>query len=99
MLDLAFRLYNPGRSFLALLIGGLALLSGLLPNSLLWPWQVLTAVALVVVLVPIVFLVREGVAARYVVRYPLVAIIALLWLPIRIVSRFTSKWARTQHSG
>jgi cellulose synthase/poly-beta-1,6-N-acetylglucosamine synthase-like glycosyltransferase len=99
LLDLAFRLYNPGRSFLGLLVVALAIASAVFPDSGLLQWQYLAALAAVVVLLPVVFLIREGVEAKYVVRYPLVALIAVLWIPVRIVSRFTSSWRRTPHSG
>jgi cellulose synthase/poly-beta-1,6-N-acetylglucosamine synthase-like glycosyltransferase len=99
LLDMGFRLYNPGRSFIALLVAGLAFLAALLPEAGLLPWQYLAAFAAVIVLLPVVFLVREGIEMKYIIRYPVVAVIALLWIPIRIASRFTTSWRRTPHSG
>ncbi|MGI9585236.1 MAG: glycosyltransferase family 2 protein [Acidimicrobiia bacterium] len=99
LLDLAFRLYNPGRSFIALVIALVAVAAAIWPNAGFWPWQVLALVAAVVVFLPMAFLVREGVESRYILRYPVVSLIALLWIPIRIASRFTSGWRRTPHSG
>jgi cellulose synthase/poly-beta-1,6-N-acetylglucosamine synthase-like glycosyltransferase len=97
LLDLAYRLYNPGRSFIALFIAVLAVLSGVFPQWGLWPWQFLAGVAALVVLLPIVFLIIDHVPARYIVRYPFVTVIAALWLPIRIGSRFMKGWNRTSH--
>jgi cellulose synthase/poly-beta-1,6-N-acetylglucosamine synthase-like glycosyltransferase len=99
LLDLAFRLYNPGRSFIALSIGGLTLVSAALPALGLWPWQVLGAVTGVVVLLPTVFLAVEGVPVRYIVRYPFITVLAVMWVPIRVASRLVAGWQRTQHEG
>jgi hypothetical protein len=99
LFDLAYRLYNPGRSFIALAIALLALVAGLAPGLGLWPWWVLAAIALVVVLLPLVFLAADGVPVRYLVRYPYVTLIAILWLPIRIASRLLPNWRRTAHTG
>jgi cellulose synthase/poly-beta-1,6-N-acetylglucosamine synthase-like glycosyltransferase len=97
LLDLWYRLYNPGRSFIALVIAILAVLAGVFPEWGLWPWQVLAVIAAVVVLLPVVFLLVDRVPARYVVRYPYVTLIAILWLPIRIGSRVLTGWNRTDH--
>lgn len=97
LLDLWYRLYNPGRSFIALIIAILAVLAGVFPEWGLWPWQVLAAIATIVVLLPILFLIIDRVPARYVVKYPYVTLIAILWLPIRIGSRFLTGWSRTDH--
>lgn len=99
LLDLAYRLFNPGRSFIALMIAALALIAAVFPALGLWPWWVLASVALVVVLLPVVFLAADGVAGRYLVRYPYVTLIAILWLPIRIASRLLPDWRRTEHTG
>ena len=54
--------------------------------------------ALIQFLEPIPFLVREGVPPRYVVRYPVLAVLAVLWAPIRVVSSFTGGgWSHTPH--
>jgi len=97
LLDLAYRLYNPGRSFIALVIAILAVLAAALPDWGLWPWPLLAGIALLVVLLPIVFLIVDGIPTRYVWRYPYVTLIALLWLPIRIGSRMLTGWNRTEH--
>jgi hypothetical protein len=97
LLDLAYRLYNPGRSAIALAIAVLAVLAGVFPQWGLWPWWFLAGVAALVVLLPIVFLIIDGVPARYIVRYPFVTLIAVLWLPIRIGSRFLKGWTPTDH--
>jgi cellulose synthase/poly-beta-1,6-N-acetylglucosamine synthase-like glycosyltransferase len=97
LLDLAYRLYNPGRSFIALIIAVLAVLSGVFPQWGLWPWWFLGGVAALVVLLPIVFLIVDGIPARYIVKYPFVTLLAVLWLPIRIGSRFLTGWNPTDH--
>jgi cellulose synthase/poly-beta-1,6-N-acetylglucosamine synthase-like glycosyltransferase len=99
LLDLAFRLYNPGRSFIALVLGALAVFAAVFPTSGLWPWWILAGIAAIVVLLPIVFLIIDGVQRRYVLRYPFVMVLAILWLPIRIGSRVISTWRRTPHGG
>jgi len=99
LFDLAFRLYNPGRSFIALVITILAVLSVTFPLIGLWPWWLLGGIAATIVLLPMVFLAVDRVPRRYIVRYPYVVLIALLWLPIRIGSRVLSTWKRTAHGG
>ncbi len=97
LLDLAYRLYHPGRSFIALAIAILAILAAVFPGWGLWPWWFLAGVAALVVLLPIAFLIVDHVPARYVLKYPFVTLLALLWLPIRIGSRFLKSWNRTEH--
>lgn len=97
LLDLVYRLYHPGRSFMALLIAVLAVVAGWAPSLGLWPWWVLAGVGLVVVLVPLVFLTLDRVPGRYLLRYPYVTLIAILWLPIRIASRLLKRWTPTRH--
>lgn len=99
LLDLAIRLVNPGRSFLAL---GLVVLTGtaiLAPGLGLWPAWVLGSVTVVVVALPLVFLAIDGVPRRYLIRYPYVAAIGVLWVPIRIAGRLVRGWRRTPHAG
>jgi hypothetical protein len=98
--DLAVRLVQPGRTFLALLSAVLAVIAGVTGWSWLLPWWVWTGAAGVQFLAPIPFLARDGVPARYLVRYPLLVLIALLWLPVRIISRVTrGRWYHTPHRG
>ena len=99
LFDLAFRLYNPGRSFMALVIAILAVLSVTFPVLGLWPWWLLGGIAATIVLLPMGFLAVDRVPRRYIVRYPYVVLIALLWTPIRIGSRFLTSWKRTAHGG
>ncbi len=99
LFDLAFRLYNPGRSAIALAVAVLAVLAALFPEVGLWPWWLLGSIAAIVVLLPVVFLAVDRVPGRYIVRYPYVALIAVLWVPIRIASRVLSSWKRTPHTG
>ncbi len=94
--DVAIRLLQPGRSFLALVAVVLAVVAAITGSDLLFPWWVWGLAAAVVALAPIVFLIRDGVPAHYVVRYPLLALIAAAWLPIRILSRVGGReWRRT----
>lgn len=94
--DVALRLLHPGRSFLALAASLLAVVAVVVDSEALLPWQLLAALAVATVAAPIAFLLRDRVPLRYVARYPLVVLIALLWLPVRLVSRFTGgRWRRT----
>ena len=99
LFDLAMRLYNPGRSFLALLLVGLTVLAIAFPSWGLWPAWVLAGMSVVVIGLPLVFLVVDGIPGRYLIRYPYVVVIALLWLPIRIAARLVGGWRRTPHGG
>ncbi len=85
----------------------MALLSGLLATASLatrsrllfnpWVW---IAAAAGQILQPIPFLLRDGVPARYVVRYPFLVVLAALWIPIRLVSaRVGAEWFHTPHKG
>ena len=43
-------------------------------------------------------LLRDGVPLRYVARYPVLAVLAALWAPIRLVSSFAGgRWFHTPH--
>ena len=77
----------------------MAVVAAVFPQWGLWPWWFHAAVAAVVVLLPILFLAIDGVPARYLVKYPYVTLIAILWLPVRIGSRLLSGWNRTPHKG
>jgi hypothetical protein len=62
-----------------------------------WPvWGVATAVQ---VLEPIPFLARDGVGAGQLARYPLLVILAALWIPVRIFSSLVKGWYHTPHRG
>ena len=94
--DVAIRLVQPGRSFLALIAALLAAVAAVTGAAALLPWWLWALVAAVVVIAPVAFLVRDGVPGRYVVRYPVVALLAILWLPIRVMSRIRRRgWRRT----
>lgn len=97
--DTALRLVQPGRSFVALLTGSLWVIALATRSAYLLPVGLLGWAALIQVLAPVPFLVRDGVAGCHVVRYPLVTIIAALWLPVRLMSRFSRTWYHTPHSG
>lgn len=96
-LDHALRLVQPGRSFVALLSGIFTVAALATGSGWLLPWPVWAAATAVQVLEPIPFLAREGVPARRLVRYPLLALVAALWIPIRLVSRRVEGWYHTPH--
>lgn len=95
--DVAIRLVQPGRSFAALVAGILAVVAGITGSNLFFPWWVWASAAAVVVTAPVAFLLRDRVPLRYVARYPLVLLVALLWIPVRLASRAVgSEWRRTE---
>jgi cellulose synthase/poly-beta-1,6-N-acetylglucosamine synthase-like glycosyltransferase len=99
-LDLALRLVQPGRSFVALLTGLMGVLAAVTRSRALLHWPVWTAAAAGQVLLPLPFLARDGVPLRYLARYPLVTLVALLWLPVRLASRVAGRgWYHTPHGG
>jgi cellulose synthase/poly-beta-1,6-N-acetylglucosamine synthase-like glycosyltransferase len=93
--DMAIRLIQPSRMGVALTSAGLAVASAfgapLLAASF---WAVLAAVQF---LAPIPFLAREGVAPRYLIRYPLLAFLPLLKVPARLIRQ--RGWYHTPHEG
>jgi hypothetical protein len=98
-LDMAIRLAQPGRSFVALLCGVLALVAAGTRSDWLLPWQVWAGVTALQVLMPIPFLARDGVPAGQLVKYPLLALLAALWIPVRLLSRGVDSWYHTPHRG
>jgi cellulose synthase/poly-beta-1,6-N-acetylglucosamine synthase-like glycosyltransferase len=97
--DLALRLTQPSRTFLAMLTAILAVAAGVWPSAYLLPWWMWTGAALIQVLVPLPFLAREGVSARYLWRYPVITVFGILWIPIRVLSRLRRGWYHTPHQG
>jgi cellulose synthase/poly-beta-1,6-N-acetylglucosamine synthase-like glycosyltransferase len=96
--DLAVRLVQPSRTFLASLAVLLGGLGAVRPSPLLLPWPVWAGAAGAQLILPLAFLMREGVPPRYLVRYPLLAVYPLLWLPIRVLSRWGAReWYHTPH--
>ncbi|HEX2028768.1 MAG TPA: glycosyltransferase family 2 protein [Nitriliruptorales bacterium] len=98
-LDLLVRLSQPGRSFLALISGLLAVTAVIARSPLLLPWWLWAAAALFQVAYPLLLLWRERIPARYLLRYPFVTLLAALWLPVRVVSRRAAGWYHTPHRG
>jgi len=93
--DLALRLTQPSRMGVAVFSGLLAVGAALgLP---LWRWWIWAGVAAVQLLAPIPFLAKEGVPARYLVRYPLLFLLPLIKIPARLVRR--RGWYHTPHEG
>lgn len=95
--DQAVRLIQPGRSFMALLSAGMLVISLALDTSWLLPWEAWTGAVGIQLLLPIPFLIKDGVGARRLLRYPLLALVAALWIPIRIISRRVTGWYHTPH--
>jgi cellulose synthase/poly-beta-1,6-N-acetylglucosamine synthase-like glycosyltransferase len=98
LFDQALRLVQPGRSFVALLTGLVGVAAAATGSIWLLSWPVWAVAAGVQVLMPLPFLARDGVETRYLVRYPLVVLIAALWAPVRVMSRrIGSAWYHTPH--
>jgi cellulose synthase/poly-beta-1,6-N-acetylglucosamine synthase-like glycosyltransferase len=99
LFDVGLRLIQPGRSFIAALSGALTVISWATRSRLLFPWPVWGAITAVQFFEPIPFLARDGVAPRYLLRYPFLAILGILWIPIRIASAIATGWGHTTHTG
>lgn len=97
--DLALRLVQPSRTFIALLSAILAVVAYLLPTDYLFSWQLWLTLALIQFAAPIPFLIRERVGARYLWRYPLLAVFGVIYLPVRVLGRLTRGWYHTPHEG
>lgn len=97
--DLALRLVQPSRSFIALLSAAAAVLAATALRGTLLPWPVWAAAAALQLGMPPAFLVRERVPWRYLLLYPLLVVLAVLWLPVRIAARLTRRWYHTPHVG
>ena len=94
-LDLALRLVQPSRMLVAVFSAGLAVASALGAPTLGTPlWA---SVAGIQVLSPLVFLWREGVERRYLIRYPMLTLLPLLKIPARLIRQ--RGWYHTPHSG
>jgi cellulose synthase/poly-beta-1,6-N-acetylglucosamine synthase-like glycosyltransferase len=98
-LDQALRLVQPGRSFIALVSVLLTILAAVTGSSWFLPWPVWAIATAVQVLEPIPFLARDGVKAGQLARYPLLVILAALWIPIRLASSLVRGWYHTPHRG
>jgi hypothetical protein len=81
---------------------GVAVVSGVLamgsvigaPTLGLATWFTATAVQ---VLAPVAFLWREGVERRYLLKFPLLTLLAVLKVPARLIRQ--TGWYHTPHSG
>jgi cellulose synthase/poly-beta-1,6-N-acetylglucosamine synthase-like glycosyltransferase len=98
-LDQALRLVQPSRTFVALISGVLTVVSALSGAAWLLPWQAWGVATVVQVLEPIPFLARDGLGARKLVRYPVLVILAAVWLPVRLASSLVKGWYHTPHRG
>lgn len=97
--DMAIRLIQPGRSFIALLTGLLTVAAFATDWNWLLPWPVLAAATALQFLLPIPFLLKDGIPLRRIVRYPLLTLVAALWIPVRLVSTRRTAWYHTSHEG
>lgn len=97
--DLALRLAQPSRTFVALLSAILAVVTVLLSTDYLLSWQLWSSAALVQLAAPLPFLMRDGTPARYLWRYPLLVVFGFIYLPVRVLGRLTGGWYHTPHEG
>lgn len=97
--DMAIRLIQPGRSFVALVSGILTVMAFTTSWTWLLPWQWWALLTLLQLLLPIPFLIRDQVEPRHILRYPLLALLAALWIPVRLVSSRVQGWYHTPHRG
>lgn len=98
--DHAVRLVRPGRAVLAAATLPLALLAGSRPRVGLLAPGVWGAAVGTQVLLPMVFLARDGVALRHLLRYPIVTLVAAVAVPIQVVApRVRGRWVHTPHVG
>ncbi|MGI8518445.1 MAG: glycosyltransferase family 2 protein [Acidimicrobiia bacterium] len=91
--DLALRLVQPSRIGVAMLSALAAVASAL--GAPLFPWPLWAAVAFGQLVIPIPFLLRDGVPARYLSRYPLLVLLPVLKLAGRF--RRNREWYHTPH--
>jgi hypothetical protein len=83
--------------FVALVSGILTAVSVSTGSSWLLPWSVWGTATAIQVLGPLPFLARDGVPSRRLLRYPLLIVLAALWLPIRVLSSRVGHWYHTPH--
>ncbi len=94
-IDLAIRLVQPSRMGVAAISGLLTILSALgAPTFGVATWLAATSVQ---VLAPVAFLWKEGVERRYLLRYPVLALLPVLKIPARLIRQ--TGWYHTPHSG
>jgi len=100
LVDLGIRLLQPSRMFLALLAAVFGCIAFITGSSWLLSWEVWFLVVAVGLAMPLAFLWRDHIAWKYLLRYPLLVLLALLWIPIRIASTLVrGRWWVTPHSG
>ncbi len=99
LIDHSLRLVQPSRTFVALGSAALAGAAAVTSSPLLMPATVWGAAAAAQFAAPIPFLLRDGVPLRWVARYPLLIGLAVLWLPVQVVSRRVTSWVKTPHRG
>jgi cellulose synthase/poly-beta-1,6-N-acetylglucosamine synthase-like glycosyltransferase len=99
LVDVGIRLVQPGRSFVAAVSAAFTVTALVTRSRLLFPWWVWGAITAAQVVEPLPFLAKDGVERRYLIRYPLMSLIGVLWVPIRVASAFASGWGHTRHLG
>jgi hypothetical protein len=77
----------------------MTVLAAITGSAWLLPWPVWAIATAIQVLEPIPFLARDGVSAGQLARYPLLVILAALWVPVRVVSSLVNGWYHTPHRG
>ena len=83
---------------MALLSGVATIGSAVTRSPAFLPWPIWAAATGAQFLLPIPFLARDGVPPRYLARYPLLVLLASLWVPIRVISSRTGvDWYHTPH--
>jgi len=69
------------------------------PSGYLLPWWVWAIATILQVGAPVVFLKRDEVPARYLWRYPYLAVFAALSPIAKLLSRRPTEWYHTPHRG
>lgn len=98
-IDQALRLVRPSRTIVAAASAAFAVTAALASWPGLLRWEVWAAVAVVQMLWPVPFLLRDRVPLRYVAALPILGIFAVMWAPIRLAAMRTRGWSRTPHRG
>lgn len=98
-LDMAVRLAQPSRTWVAFVSGILTVAAAVTESPWLMGWRVWGVITAIQVLEPIPFLAKDGVEPRRLLRYPLMTLLAGLWLPVRVISSKVGEWYHTPHRG
>ncbi len=99
LFDQGLRLAQPSRTVVAGITTVLAAAAAITSSPFLLPWPALAVAAAIQIAEPVPFLARDDVPGRYLARYPLLAALGVLWIPIRVVSGRVAGWYHTPHAG